>query len=107
MSVADPRANRYLPMSHASSHGNLHMTNGSSRSTVSSFGNDYPTYKLDRKDILEDCIRWILNHLLFGSGAASRWPTSRFSSSYPPAKFKKFKMKGQRFESQTGRYFYH
>ena len=58
--LSDPRAHRYLPVSHASSHGNLHMhlqqqhanmTNGSSRSTLSSFANDYPTYKLDRNGV--------------------------------------------------------
>ena len=30
------------------------MTNGSGRSTVSSYGNDYPTYKLDRYSVLGD-----------------------------------------------------
>ena len=38
------------------------MTNGSGRGTISSYGNDYPTYKLDRNSTLED-------HQILGSFA--------------------------------------
>ena len=34
------------------------MTNGSSRSTVSSFANDYPTYKLDRNTVVDTSMKF-------------------------------------------------